>query len=432
MMIGSGRSQRNLSVRPAPFIPAPGKDAIQKAKVATDAIDDGDTLIGMIDDPAGLPVTLIHDQLFENILDFIYGAGGSVNCALAGGTNCGGWKGPQLQLPFVDTIGNLMEDPPSARYRTIVIPNEVTVTPLKSSANLPATRAVVLNALMDTSLDLNGNLFAGVVSYDRYAGAAAAGDLEWAALQSGAYLHYLGLAARAMVAVGDRIDGLLQAIRDEGIRDVRITEGAYRAYQTRLATDGFTATEIQAAEMVGLNADAREHIRQRRLAKDPAEAEGSILPRWSALAAGMHAAGDALLSTPAVGSMAEVSTTLVNDDGGQAHGLVWIAGTEAKVPVSNPRDETATIELRVRRLGVPADWMVRVAPRTLTLSPGEEASVTITLQPGTSAVQATQPRIAVEGYVDGSLINGVVVGVMIPRPDAKDLGDGRRAERPGG
>jgi hypothetical protein len=135
----------------------------------------------------------------------------------------------------------------------------------------------------------------------------------------------------------------------------------------------------------------------------------------------MHDAGEALLSTPAIGSTAGVSTMPADDDE-QAHGLVSVAGTEARVPVSNPRDETATIELRIRRLDVPADWMVRVAPRSLTLAPGEEAEVTVTLQPGTSSVQATQPRVALEGYVDGSLINGVVVGVMIPRPDAKDLG----------
>src|SRR5688500_2886802 len=128
-MPGSGSSQRNLSVAPAPFIPAEGKDAIRRAKVATDAIDDADTAIGWIDDLSGVPVTLIQDQLFENILDFIYGAGGAANCALAGGQNCGGWKGPELQLPFTDTIGNLGEDPPSPQFREIIIPNVVIVPP---------------------------------------------------------------------------------------------------------------------------------------------------------------------------------------------------------------------------------------------------------------------------------------------------------------
>jgi nucleoid-associated protein YgaU len=165
-----------------------------------------------------------------------------------------------------------------------------------------------------------------------------------------------------------------------------------------------------------LDANAREYIRQRRLAKDPAKAEGSILPRWASLAAVLRAAGDTLLSMPALRSMAEGPTMPVDVDGTKTPGLMRLCETVARIPVGNPRDNTATIELRVRRLGVPADWMVRVAPRALTLSPGEEGSVTVTLQPGTSAVQATQPRIAVEGYVDDSLINGVVVGVMIPRP----------------
>lgn len=67
--------------------------------------------------------------------------------------------------------------------------------------------------------------------------------------------------------------------------------------------------------------------------------------------------------------------------------------------------------------------MVRVAPQSLTLPPGDQGRVTVTLKPGTSAVPSTQPRVAVEGYVDGSLLNGVVVEVMIPRLEAMDGGE---------
>lgn len=418
-MAGSGRSQRNLSVMPAPFIPTWGKDAIQRAKFATDAIDDADTVVSIIKELEDLPSSLIQDQLFENILDFIYDAGGVVNCALGGGTSCGGWKGPKLQVPG-DTLGNLNEDPPSADYRSIITPIEINVAPLKSGPNMPARRAAALNELMEASLNLNRNLFASVVSHDRYAGAAVAGDLEWAALQSSAYLHYLELAARAMVAAGDGIEGVVRAARDEGIRDVHITVKAFRAYQTRLAAKGFTAIETQAAELVGLNADSLEFIRQRRLAKDPTESGGSIVPRWVWLAAALRDAGKALLSVPAVASQAEVRAIPAGDNVNES-GVVRISDTIADIiTVGNPLTQTATIELRTRRLGVPADWMITVIPQTLTLSPGEESSVTVTLQPGTSAIQATQPRIALEGYIDGSLINGVVIGVMIPRTKAFD------------
>jgi hypothetical protein len=143
---------------------------------------------------------------------------GAARCALGGEENCGGWKWSRLQLQG-DTIGNLHEDPPSANYRSIITVDPIPFTPLQLEPNRPSARAAAFNTLMEASLNMNAKLFATAISHDRYAGAAAAHDLEWAALQSSAYLHYLHEAAQAMINAGDRLDALLQELRDEGIAD---------------------------------------------------------------------------------------------------------------------------------------------------------------------------------------------------------------------
>lgn len=45
---------------------------------------------------------------------------------------------------------------------------------------------------------------------------------------------------------------------------------------------------------------------------------------------------------------------------------------------------------------------------------GAVTTATVIVQPGLAAVQGTQPRLAVEGYISGTLIGGVVLDVLVP------------------
>ena len=99
--------------------------------------------------------------------------------------------------------------------------------------------------------------------------------------------------------------------------------------------------------------------------------------------------------------------------GWQPFSLTNVSGK--RFQIGNPLAETATVELRVRRLDLPPDWMVTVSPAAVELGPGEEVTGLLGIRPGLAAVQGTQPRVAVEGYVDGELIGGVVTEVMVPR-----------------
>jgi len=83
--------------------------------------------------------------------------------------------------------------------------------------------------------------------------------------------------------------------------------------------------------------------------------------------------------------------------------------------VGNPLTTTALIDVRARRIDLPADWMVSVSPAQLSLAPGEQTTVTVTIAPGSLVPQASIPRVAVEGYAGSQLLGGVVVDIVVPK-----------------
>ena len=408
------RSQRNLSVYPGPFLNSQQKNTIKKANDANDAIGDGQFGLSLAKDRISIPGGLIQDQLFGNILDFIYDAGNAISCALDGGTNCGGWKGPHLKLPG-DTIGNLQNDPPSQQYRSVITVAPLTVTPLQPTSTRSPARTAALNALMESSLQFETHIFGAVVSNDRYSGAAQANDLEWTSTQAGAYLFYLHQSANDMINVGDRLDALIQVARNEGVTDIYVTTEDYRSYQDRLRTQGFNAEEISAATLVGFNSEALEAIRLRWLSRKPEEAAGSVLEEWSTFAATIRNAGNAILNPPGFGYSISAGARQQTVDQTSPASLVRVFDSESTIQVGNLLPERSTIQLKARPISLPPDWAATISPQQVTLSPGEVAQVTIRVHPGTAAVQGAQPRVAIEGYVADQLIGGIAVDVALPR-----------------
>lgn len=127
--------------------------------------------------------------------------------------------------------------------------------------------------------------------------------------------------------------------------------------------------------------------------------------------------GQRLLATPGFGSGTGIATP--EGAAGQLN-LVQLYGTTTEFVVGNPYDTEKTVELRVRALSLPWDWTAVVSPATVTLQPGEETTATAYLSPGLAAPQGVQPRVAVEGHVDGELLGGVVVNVLVPEERSLD------------
>jgi len=95
--------------------------------------------------------------------------------------------------------------------------------------------------------------------------------------------------------------------------------------------------------------------------------------------------------------------------------MAQINATHTTIQLGNPLTQTATIEIRVRPIDLPADWVVGVFPAQVTLLPGEQITVTVSIVPGAPAPQGITPSVAIEGYVNGQLLGGVADDIVVPR-----------------
>lgn len=215
-----------------------------------------------------------------------------------------------------------------------------------------------------------------------------------------------------MLEVADRLDELLAVTYDEGVEDLTVPVAEVEEYQARLASEGFNDEEKQAAHSIGLIDEEIEAIRQARIAADPAEVAGSVMIRLADIAADLRLLGAVLMNPP---NFDETGTAMAAAAPAASTNLARIFVSQIPFQIGNPLPAAATVDLQVRSLDLPPDWMVSISPLSVDLDPGEEVTGLITIRPGLAAVQGTQPRVAVEGYVDDQLIGGVVVEVMIPR-----------------
>jgi len=416
-----GSSQSNDNGRPGPLLREFDKNAIRRASVATTSLGDISFAAAGLDDiaatgapAASAPAGFLQGLMVSNILDFIFEGGGGIDCAMDGGTSCGGWQGPRMHYPG-ESMGNLANDPPSMDYKQLVPLETLTFEPLQPSAEIPAARAAAVNELIRSGLDLTSLLTAAAVTYDRYAGAVEANEFGYATQQASAFDHYLTQSALKMNELADKMDTLVAELNSEGLKFL-LAEQDFIEYQQRLATEGFNAQEIQAARMVGKDDEGIALSLQRRLALDPAAVSGWFDVKMTEAAQAFRDLSFALLweppfggSTGSAGRVAAGSMLLE-----ETPNLVRTGEAEFSFEVGNPHAVETTIDLRVRRIDLPTDWVILISQESLTLGPGEQATVTARAIPGLPGVQGTLPRFAVEGLANGELVGGVEFSVYLP------------------
>ena len=430
----SGRTQKNLDAAPPTTLPPDQEDGINFAKDASSLIGAGNFVLSLVQDAAGGVAGffggLIPGEIFSNIINFIYEVGGAVNCATGGGESCGGWSGPSLSPPSPFDLGSLSNPSPRSDYNQPTWPPrinlsnfpELTVqmatdlTPGVSPENIPPARLAVITTLVSTSLELHNNLYAAVLAQDRYVGAVQAGDQEWSAYQASAFFYYKQEAGRSMIAAADAFDAAIKEIKTEGYVDIVVHASDIRAYQDRLRTQGFTANEIQTAHTLGLTDDGIAAALQRRLAVDPDQAAaGSLMTKWKNLASAYRALGG-LFANQVIFAQQVPGMSLASAAAAGNNNLGQFFKATYTFQVGNPLTQTAaTVELHMRRLDIPNDWIVSMDWLSGTLAAGQQITATVTIIPASASVQGTQPKVAVEGYIGDQLIGGVVLGVVVPK-----------------
>jgi len=328
-------------------------------------------------------------------------------------------KGAQVitnwNLDTVETIGVEMGgDPPRQDYTIIAEPNKPTVPPLQPGSDVSPTLAAAYNAFVGAQLDVNAYGQAILISYDRSGGASEAGEYDWVNQQTAAVLYYEKQMGQALLQAADAVDGLHDALIAAGYGDIVQTADEVRAYQDRLRTQGFTQDEIDAAHLLGLSDADIEASRQAILAANPDEEAGSMWDYHQNLAAAYREWGNAFLNPPNFPQQIP-GNSIARATASGDNNLAQFFQAVYTFQVGNPLSETATVELSVRRVDIPNDWIVSTDWVSATLAAGQQLTATVTIIPASASVQGTQPKIAVEGYIGDQLIGGVVLGVVVPK-----------------
>ena len=415
--VAKGSSQENTDPYPGSNLSPDAKNALNEGTYWQSFVSDMTELVDAISDLGSLVGNFIMDQMVDNLLGFINGAGSGIVCGTGGGTECAGYDGPELQLPG-GSVGTVREEPPRQDYTIVAVPETYTYPTQAPGPDMPAARAEAFNRVLAASFDLMGKQWAMVLSNDRYGGATKAKDLAWASVQANAYIFYMDETAKAMIAYEKAIEDLIAELKAEGYTDIVRTQEEWQAYQDRLSAEGWSDVERQAAALTGITPEGLELIRQTYLSANPAGMEGSLYDRLQYRADLYGDVGRMMQNPPKLGPVTTMGGKLVpsapGDEPAETHPLARLSPIHPTIQVGNPLTTTATVDLEVRPLGLPADWVVTLSESSLELAPGESVTVTVMIRPGLPVPQGAQPGIAVEGFVDGRLIGGVAIDVLVP------------------
>jgi hypothetical protein len=375
---GSGLKQFNMNVQQGSASPPNSKDSLNKADKAFKAVNKI---------PAG--PTQIQKAMV------------------------GGWWGA-VKDAATKISQSLGFDPPRQDYKTVTFPVRHPFPPVQPGGAISADRAAAFNAVSDSLTDIEAYGTAASAAFDRYAGASQANDVFWASSQSNEMLYYEQKLGTALVTYADHLDALVGVLQSEGETQTGISVSDVTAYQARLQTTGFTAQEIADAKYIGLTDADIEAWRQEIIAANPADIAGDLLVKYSQEAATMREVGNTILHPVLFNPGFAVGGAPGLAPQASGNAMAQVFNTTTTIWVGNPLTQTATIDLKARRIGLPADWSAALSPAQVTLAPGQQVTVTVTIQAGTPVAQGSRPSLAVEGYAGSQLLGGVVVQVFVP------------------
>lgn len=309
----------------------------------------------------------------------------------------------------------LGSDPPRQDFNQAALPVFRSWPAAIPGPGVSITRANALNAATDALTTVDGYGVAATVALDRYGGASEASNMEWAAQQANARIFYQEKMGEALLIYASALEDFAQVLVNEGEPDVIVTVNDAISYQQRLTNTGFTAQEIADAHLLGLTDADIETYRQGIVAANPSDISGNLLTLFNGEAAISRELGRAMLGSSAYeGGISISGSPGLKPSATTSNSLAQINTIEDSFALGNPLTTTAMIDLRARRIDLPADWMVIVTPAQASLAPGEQTTVTVSIVPGSPTPQGTIPRLAVEGYVGGLLLGGVAINIVVP------------------
>jgi len=93
----------------------------------------------------------------------------------------------------------------------------------------------------------------------------------------------------------------------------------------------------------------------------------------------------------------------------QSLATVFVRTVVFQFDVGHPFSNTHEVELVVKPVNLPLDWTYELNSDSFTLDSDEFAEATLTLHPGDKMLEGDLIQVAVEGYVDGELVGGILM-----------------------
>lgn len=325
-------------------------------------------------------------------------------------------QGIEWDLNTADIIDKALKgDPARQDYTVIDTPQVMMLPPMQPGNGVSVARATALNELDAALAQSNAYGRAAATALDRYAGASAAGDLQWASTQSAVMLQYEQLMGSELITASLKIDNLINVAASEGVTSVMISASDVISMQLQLAS-GFTAQEIADAHAVGLSDADIESIRQDILAANPNDLAGDVVSKMQDISNQFALLGEILMAPSVFAPGYSVSGGAGVLAGAPVAGnsMAHVYDSAMTFQLSNPLTQTATIDLSARPIDLPADWGVSVSPAQVSLAPGQIITVSVNVTAASPLPQGSKPSVAVEAYANGQFLGGVAFEVVVP------------------
>ena len=329
----------------------------------------------------------------------------------------------------MDSTTALGLDPPRQDYNQVTLPVRHPLPTVQADANISAARAAAMNAVNAALTDMEAYGTAAATAMDRYGGASEANNLQWASEQANEQIFFQEQYGTALLNFADSLDAFVALLQSEGETQITLSVNDVTTYQQQLINSGFSAQEIADAKLIGWT-DARiEAARLAIIAANPADLTGSLLVKYTNLASNSRDLGNALLHPPVFNPGFSITGSAggaggirgTNSTGSSAvlqtasgNSMAQVFDSVSTIQLANPLDTAQLIDVRVRRIDLPADWTVDVSPAQVNLASKQQIPVTVTVIAGSPAPQGSKPRVAVEGYAGSLLLGGVVIDVLVP------------------
>jgi uncharacterized membrane protein len=176
-----------------------------------------------------------------------------------------------LLAPQLEIFG---KDPADPDFYTVVLPGSSPITNLPTTGNsqLDLTFTKLLQASFNAYVDLE----AANKSFDRYAGAIAAGDAIHATLQIEAILNYLHLYDQAVQDSASWLAYIRTLLSTLGYGDGTYKPQYFRDFQAHLAAEGIPQDVIDDLSSLGLTQAQIDDMKQYLLSMNPDSFSGSF------------------------------------------------------------------------------------------------------------------------------------------------------------